>query len=56
MCFELNYRVSEEDYIQPTIDLDFRRKLWQDRNTDISDLILKVENKQIKVTNLNEDI
>jgi hypothetical protein len=54
LCFEISYHVSYEDYDPPILDLDFRRKLWQTRETVISDLVLKVDGKEIKVSYYNK--
>jgi hypothetical protein len=48
--FEITYTLSEQDYEQPVLDLDFRRELWQTRNTHISDVTIKVDGREIKVS------
>jgi hypothetical protein len=54
VCLEISYYISNSDQDLPAIDLDFRRNLWQDREMGLSDLTLKVGDKEIKVSHFNK--
>jgi hypothetical protein len=51
VCAEIRYLVDFSEYAI-TSDLDFRRELWSNRASALNDCVLKIGEKEIKVSSV----